>query len=1850
MVPKRKPLPLEQPLKDAPPASNPKKYVAFSSRDSRAIEFAFRRLVEEEDRDAQDDNQSGDIGGLGLDRAKTVSTTGQSGNPSADDDAKKPGNRPTRVPVNEDFLFDVDIEKRELAPAYWFGPIYDVRRGSWFYQEGSTVRPCDENLANQLEEGYLKTKPWRYEAESQMPIQSQSRPRSQSRSTNGNVPTLDGATASKPVLKSSAEDLKAKADSKEATTPISAKFQLQTQRLFGAYMNSVVTYQDANTAWILTDDLYSRMSSTVYQRFAGGGHLGGTKVIRGFTESSKAKDKKSEAGLTHEISKLDTGKTPRNQKRRSAPPEIATSVGTDTQAKESDSRGQSSEDNVQQESKIAALERQMSSIVSSPGPEDPAKQEEQARQGDEDEIEQDYKEADGDDPGREIEHLILVTHGIGQRLGLRVENLNFIRDVNKLRKTLKSVYDASPDLQALNNELEKLPKNCRVQVLPVVWRHLLDFPKQSFKQNGKEQDLTDADAFGEEEKYPSLDDITVEGVPGIRNLITDLALDILLYQSAYREHIAGIVQRECNRIYELFLQRNPKFNGKISLVGHSLGSAILFDILCRQKDSDKSSSLPRDNCRSRRVGSLVGQSQSRDLGLNFEVESFFCLGSPLGLYQMLKGRKIAARDTLQGLPSESSLDSGLADDLFLGGSSVDPSTANDSDLLTVTVSSPKCQQLFNIFHPADAIAYRLEPLISPAMSSLKPQPLPYTKRGIFTPGQGFTGIGARVGQSVSGLWTNITSGVASSLLNRSLGISGDEQNQSTQSIAAPTAPTVASSATVNANATGGDVGDEAHPQTLIDSDIETLYAGFQKRRRSQQSDDARDLGERPEWQDTDARARKLKREEAKVRALNSNGRVDFSIQEDWDNRTSFRDSSDRGGFTTVKRYRIPNREEDDERLTVYNRDRDRDHRSDRGFEETRIVRRERTPEPEPERREIRIERFERDRLPSPPRIDRDIRIERYEREREPDRRPYERDYRYEREVERPRRDPYDVERYSKSVEYFPRPDPPQPIIIRQEPQQIIIQEAPRAPIVVPAPQKDESEFQLIQRSEINEDRQIARREPERREPEREEDYYYERRVREVSRDNRSRRDDDDDFYEERYRRREVSPGDSVSQVGRRRDRDYSSDDSIVYIRKETRDTYGRDESPHHKRHLAEGAIAGLGAAEILRHHRERDSDEKSSRRSRVGKDLGAAALGAAGATAISRARSSRRSKSRRGSPSRSRSRSRDRERRKHRHRSRSRSKSRVRQLAGLGLAAAATAAAVGTRRRSDSASELPDDARDPAHRNKKIAQAGLAGAAVAGLVERARSKSRSGRGKSRSKSRIRQGLPVAAAGLGSAAIAGLYEKSQAGKKDKEARREARAERRKSSATASVPGLIEYGEQPVYSTGGVPDYYNRPASQAGYYHNQEGAVVPAAAAATGAAYGAERSRERRRSTSSDSDGGRRRRHRRHKSGSRSRSRTRDVAAAGLGAAGAAAALTSHEKRKQRKKEEKRERRRYEAEHGPGSYDERDRDQHPAQQQQPYSPMSPENLGDQGAGYPQQQEAYYPSTNSFPPPPVGGYAPSPGYDPAQYGQQPGQAGQQIHPDYGYPAQPNPYVPPGAQGAYSPQPANPYAPPGGNARRADENVSAEPFLNTAGVPVDEHRAVEEGLNTPLPRSPQDGRSQSRSASQPPSKSVQFNLGTPDSSSPSSPEHIRKRRQRKGNHDKNQYSDDYSSFSDNPSTSHHSAPSSNSRPHAHRQHRHHYEPPPSAPSNPNSSANTLVNSARSPSPTLSEATIDLPPRFDEKGRKIPEKGEDPLADKIENLFGGGGGIAKLMKGFLGGEDDPLGDGGKSRRRRGRD
>ena len=805
-VAKRKPFAPEPSAGDKlkSPAA-PKKLVPFSSNDSQAIEDAFQAL------------DKGD---------------------SAPDDSASPTS--TRVPVNEDYLFDVHIEKRELEPAYWLGPVYEVRRGSWFLQEGSISRPCDENLANQLEEGYLKNTPWRRTGLSAPRSASQPRSRPTSLLVEGQAPQ-EPAGSTTPD------------GTQKTETPVSNSY-----RLFGSHMNTTVTYMDANVAYLSQADFMSRMSSTVYERF---GAVGGTKVVRGWANVSKAVDPKA------------TDK----EKRRS----------TKLESETNEPEEKKPEEEAVEPPKRSALERQLSSLA---GLTDDSKERErldaeEARAEQEREME-DARETDGDDQKRPIDHLVLVTHGVGQRLGIRLDSINFVHDVNTMRKTTKAVFEASPDLQALSGE----SKNSRIQVLPICWRHLLDFPKQSLKQNREEYagDLGDTGS-GFDGEYPSLQDITVEGVPAVRNLITDLAMDVLLYQSAYREHIASIVQKECNRVYQLFKQRTG-FDGKVSLIGHSLGSAILFDILCRQEEINKN--------RPRRVSSKTSREygvEQKDLKLDFPVENFVTLGSPIALFQMLKGRTIAARDSLatKELPVSPFDPDPMTNDPFSAGQL--NAAGLSKDLIPITTSSPKCKDFFNIFHPTDPIAYRVEPLISPAMAQLKPQPLPYTKKGLFG-APGISNISQRVGQQVMSSWYNLTSGVASSLINRSLGITGEEQAlpqdkakpaailTQPQGEGIPPGPNVVTTAPVSdgkkqqAIADAAKASDPEHIPTLIDGEIETLYAGFQKRRRSHAST-ASDEASGLEFEMEQDKAKKLRREEAKVKALNSNGRVDYHIQE-----------------------------------------------------------------------------------------------------------------------------------------------------------------------------------------------------------------------------------------------------------------------------------------------------------------------------------------------------------------------------------------------------------------------------------------------------------------------------------------------------------------------------------------------------------------------------------------------------------------------------------------------------------------------------------------------------------------------------------------------------------------------------------------------------------------------------------------------------------------------------------------------------------------------------------------------------------------------------------------------------------
>lgn len=211
-------------------------------------------------------------------------------------------------------------------------------------------------------------------------------------------------SASKPAVAATATA------SKDGVSTSSTQAQQQTWRLLGAHLNSFVIFVDPNTAWLFTDDFYGKLAATVWQRMSAGTHMGGIKLLRGYSEPKStvtapapAAEKKAAGGPTTSVGE----KSPHQRMPPAAPSASATRHPEDV----SDRRTSVSSGRL-------ALERKMSSYVDQQA-------EEKMMEA---EIKDDYRDDDEtDDPGREIEHLLLVTHGIGQKLSTKMESVNFVR-------------------------------------------------------------------------------------------------------------------------------------------------------------------------------------------------------------------------------------------------------------------------------------------------------------------------------------------------------------------------------------------------------------------------------------------------------------------------------------------------------------------------------------------------------------------------------------------------------------------------------------------------------------------------------------------------------------------------------------------------------------------------------------------------------------------------------------------------------------------------------------------------------------------------------------------------------------------------------------------------------------------------------------------------------------------------------------------------------------------------------------------------------------------------------------------------------------------------------------------------------------------------------------------------------------------------------------------------------------------------------------------------------------------------------------------------------------------------------
>jgi len=103
------------------------------------------------------------------------------------------------------------------------------------------------------------------------------------------------------------------------------------------------------------------------------------------------------------------------------------------------------------------------------------------------------------------------------------------------------------------------PPPARIEVLPIVW--------------------SDVWHVGTDTKI-SLERCTIASIPTIRTVANDIIFDVMQYQStALRNKTLKFVSELINDIHTSYSSMNQDYKGALSLIGHSLGSVITWDLV-----------------------------------------------------------------------------------------------------------------------------------------------------------------------------------------------------------------------------------------------------------------------------------------------------------------------------------------------------------------------------------------------------------------------------------------------------------------------------------------------------------------------------------------------------------------------------------------------------------------------------------------------------------------------------------------------------------------------------------------------------------------------------------------------------------------------------------------------------------------------------------------------------------------------------------------------------------------------------------------------------------------------------------------------------------------------------------------------------------------------------------------------------------------------------------------------------------------------------------------------------------------------------------------------------------------------
>ncbi|KAH6603392.1 hypothetical protein Trco_008167 [Trichoderma cornu-damae] len=225
-----------------------------------------------------------------------------------------------------------------------------------------------------------------------------------------------------------------------------------------------------------------------------------------------------------------------------------------------------------------------------------------------------------------VTDLVLVAHGIGQKIAERVESYHFTHAINGFRRIVDSEFQSPAVQEVLHNNNSNNNNQSRLMVLPLNWRIGLSFEDGGPLTAGMAEanDSSAAQPFG-------LKDIEPTTIPAIRSMISDVMFDIPFYMSHHKGKMIAALVSEANRVYRLWCRNNPGFaeNGRVHLVAHSLGSVMAVEVLSRQPTNAPPIDLSRPEPQTR--------------FFEFDTRNLFLMGSPTGFFLLLERGALTPR-------------------------------------------------------------------------------------------------------------------------------------------------------------------------------------------------------------------------------------------------------------------------------------------------------------------------------------------------------------------------------------------------------------------------------------------------------------------------------------------------------------------------------------------------------------------------------------------------------------------------------------------------------------------------------------------------------------------------------------------------------------------------------------------------------------------------------------------------------------------------------------------------------------------------------------------------------------------------------------------------------------------------------------------------------------------------------------------------------------------------------------------------------------------------------------------------------------------------------------------------------